>query len=400
MAFAGDFDEPGDDAFGPPLPPEDRLWRHPSELGATAALGLDPVDVRRRWLSSPPSRASAWTAGIVGALLATGLVALGTHLATALTAHPGSPAAPPATVSAAGPAAGQLGTNLVMSIHRTGASVAEVDATTDGRPHHVLGIVVRSDGMILTPAAYVSSASTVQVTLPGTVPSVATLVAVDRRSGLALLHVNGVNGLPVPHLGASGALTGDSFALAVTAPGGGHFAIGTLTSLDTRRTVAGLPLTDVITTDVPAADAPPGSALVDAGGDLVGMVAGSAGGEAVAVPAWVVEPVVDQLLQHGHVTHGWLGITGVSVHRSEFQPAGVRITRVVPGSAAGIAGLRPGDIITSIDFQPVTSIVGLLGHLYGLTGGDEILVGIDRGTTDLFYRVLIQSGRPAAGVTG
>ncbi len=399
-AFAGDFEEPGDDAFGAPLPPEDRLWRHPSELGTAAALSLDPVDVRRRWLSSPPSRASAWTAGIVGALLATGLVALGTHLATALTTHSGTDAAPPVTTAVAVPAAGQLGVGLAASIRRTGASIASVDATTGGRQHHLLGIVVRPDGIVLAPAAYVSGASAVQVTLPGTVPSVASVVAVDRRSGLALLRVNGVTGLPVASLGTSGALTGHSFALAITSPGGGHFAIGTLTRLDTSRSVAGLPLADVVATDVPASDAPPGSALVDASGNLVGMVAGSANGEAVAVPAWVVKPVVTQLLETGRVVHGWLGITGVTATRSEFQPAGVRVTSVAPGSAAGIAGLRAGDLITSVDFQPIESVTGLLGHLYGERGGDEILVGVERGTTDLFYRVLIQSQRPAGPVTG
>jgi S1-C subfamily serine protease len=399
-AFAGDFEEPDEDGFGAPLPPEDRLWRHPSELGSAAALGLDPIDVRRRWLSSPPSKASAWTAGVVGALLATGLVALGTHLATALTAHPGVTAGPAPVVASPGPVAGQLGSGLASSIHHTGASVASVEATAGGHERHLLGIVVRSDGMVLAPAAFVSGASTLQVTLPGTVPSVATLVALDRRSGLALLHVNGVSNLPVPHLGDSSALMSDSFALAITAPGGGQVAIGTLTSLDTQRTVGGLALTDVVTTDVPATEAPPGSALVDARGDLVGMVAGSVHGTAVAVPSWVVGPVVDQLLATGHVRHGWLGISGVSVAHSEFQPAGVRIVRVVPGSAAGIAGLRVGDIITSVNFQPIDSVTGLLGHLYGLTGGDEILVGVDRGTTDLFYRVLIQSRRPVSGVTG
>ena len=82
----GDFGEHSDEDPHPPLlPPDDRLWRHPSEVGAShTALPLDPVAVRRRWLLSHPSRRSALTAGVVGALLATGVVALGTHLADSM----------------------------------------------------------------------------------------------------------------------------------------------------------------------------------------------------------------------------------------------------------------------------------------------------------------------------
>ena len=82
----GDFGDPLDEGPSSPLlPPDDRLWRHPSELGAAhSALPLDPVAVRRRWLLSHPTRRSALTAGVVGALLATGVVALGTHLADSM----------------------------------------------------------------------------------------------------------------------------------------------------------------------------------------------------------------------------------------------------------------------------------------------------------------------------
>jgi S1-C subfamily serine protease len=399
-AFAGDFEDPADD-FRAPLPPEDRLWRHPSELGHAAGLGLDPVAVRRRWLSNPPSKASAWTAGVVGALLATGLVALGTHLATALTAHPGSSAfaAPRSSVIATGPSSGMLGVGLAASIHRTGESITSVTVTRAGHQAHCLGIVVRSDGMVLVPAASITDAKALEVSLSGKPPSLARLVGIDRRSGIAVLHVGGVEGLPVPQIGSPQALSDGSLALAVTAPDGRSFSIGTLTSLDSRMSVGGLALADVVSTDVPATMAPPGSALVDARGDLVGMVEGQQGGTAVAVPSWIVAPVVSQLIADGRVSHGWLGVTGETLPRTEYRPAGVLLTRVVPGSAAGIAGLRSGDLVTSVDFQPVTSVVGLLGHLYGLQGGDEVLVGVERGTTDLFYRVILQSQRPAARVT-
>ena len=77
---ADDFDDARDDVsdddWGAPLlPPDDRLWRHPSELGSNAMpISAEALSARRSWMASTPSRAGAWSAGIVGALLATGVV--------------------------------------------------------------------------------------------------------------------------------------------------------------------------------------------------------------------------------------------------------------------------------------------------------------------------------------
>ncbi len=397
-AYAGDFDDFSDEEFSrPPLPPEDRLWRHPSELGAgNFQLPLDDVAVRRRWLNHQPSRASAWTAGLVGAILATGLVALGTHLASAFTAHgtPGAAAAhgsPTATAPAGQvPHEAGIGANLAASITRVGSSVAMIDVVRDQRDEHCLGLVVRPDGMVVAPASYVRGANTLLVTLADAVPYVARVVASDPASGIAVLHINGATNLPAVQLRSSAALSEQSFALAVTSPGGSDFVLGTLRGLDEVGRVDGSTLTDVLNTDVPAAKAPAGSALIDAGGEVVGIVAGAQDGAAVAVPSWVAGPVVGQLISHHSVEHGSLGVGGRTVLHKGFSPAGVLISHVTPGSAAGIAGLRVGDIITSVDFQPITSIVGLRGHLYGLAAGSEVLIGIERGTSDLFYRAYLQ----------
>lgn len=396
-AYPGEFDDFADDEFSAPLPPEDRLWRHPSELGSgNGGLPLDEVAVRRRWLTQQPSRASAWTAGLVGAILATGLVALGTHLAGAFTgravpAH--DLAAPLPSTPGISPRAIGMGTALDASIARVGASIATIEVLRGHNEQRCLGLVVRSDGMVVAPAPALAGATGLIVKTPDTVPAMARLVALDRASGIAVLHVNGINGLPVIQLnsnGASGALDQQSVALAVTSMGGGHYSIGSLQGLDATISLRGGPLTDALRTDIPAVDAVPGSPLIDANGAVVGMVAGAQDGAAVAVPAWIAGPVVDQLLATGTVQHGMLGVVGKTVPQANFQPAGVLLKAVAPGSAAGVAGLRAGDIITSVNFQRVTSVVGLRGHLYGLAGGQPVLIGISRGTTDLFYRVYLQ----------
>ena len=89
--------EPGDDfddvhedeAAGPLLPPDDRLWRHPSELGQNGQqVSAEALSARRSWMASTPSRAGAWSAGIVGAVLATGVVLVGGHLTHLLSPAP------------------------------------------------------------------------------------------------------------------------------------------------------------------------------------------------------------------------------------------------------------------------------------------------------------------------
>ena len=395
-AFRGDFDGfPDDDDYSRPLPPEDRLWRHPSELGAAnASLPLDPVAVRRRWLNQQPTRASAWTAGLVGAILATGLVALGTHLAGAFTSNPvprtSATALPPSSEIALAPRLSGLGPTITQSITRVGAAVAAIEVIQGGLDRHCLGLVVRSDGTVVAPASVLRGATTMLVTLPNSVSEVAHVVSTDPRSGLALLRVNGASNVRAISFDQTGTIEPQSLALVVGY--GGSYALGSLQSLDMQASVAGSALADVVRTDIPAADAAPGSALVDPNGTVLGIVAGSVGGDAVAVPSWVAAPVITQLLGSGSVGHGTLGIQGRTVPQEGFQPAGVQLTRVTPGSAAGVAGLRTGDIITSVNFQRVTSLVGLRGHLYGVAPGAPVLVGIDRGTTELFYRVYLQRG--------
>jgi hypothetical protein len=78
----------------PLLPPEDRLWRHPSEIAAHGrSLSEEALNARSRWLSSTPTRAGAWSAGVIGAVLATGVVLVGTHLTTWID-HGSAPAKP------------------------------------------------------------------------------------------------------------------------------------------------------------------------------------------------------------------------------------------------------------------------------------------------------------------
>jgi S1-C subfamily serine protease len=391
-AFAGDFDDiPEDNPPSQPLPAEDRLWRHPSELGSiSTSLPLDPITVRRRWLASQPSKASAWTAGLVGALLATGLVALGTHLASAITtrgnasATAGKPSSPTLTSLPESINSGSfrlaVGSELAARIATVGQAVVYMDVSHGTTEVQCLGVGIRADGMLLAPAADVAGATSIMVMLPDGSYYVGEVVASDvsaraASSGLALVHINGVSDLPVAPLETTQSTTASTLAVALTSRGGSTIAVGSVHAAPGTTTAGDPVLVDPMTTDIETSSAPPGSLLVGADGTVIGMVTGSSSGKVVATPAWIASMVADKLLAGGAVKHGWLGIEGAT---TSGPPGGVRVTLVAGSSAAHEAGLRSGDTITSVDGHRVTTMAELQGRLYFVRPGARVTVGVMR----------------------
>ncbi len=389
-AYADDYDDSSDEEPpSRPLPAEDRLWRHPSELGPYGPAPLmDPATVRRRWLASQPSRASAWTAGLVGALLATGLVALGTHLASAITerARPSGDAAlgtagrGTGSLLAPGGTAGEVGATLAAEIAAAGRSVVYLDVSRGTAQLRCLGVGVRPDGLILAPAEDLVGATSVMVMLPDGTYYVGDVVGTDlavrsASSGLALVHINGVSDLPVAPLDRSAPPGPRAIAVALRDPGGTSFIVGSLRTRGTTTATGQTILVDALETDLSPSTAPPGSPLVGANGQLIGIVTGSAGGKVLATPAWVAASVAAQLASRGSVSHGWLGIEGIT---APDPPGGVQVTSVTPGSAAAQSGMQKGDDIVSVDGRPVASMSDLQGMLYFSRPGASMAVGLVR----------------------
>jgi S1-C subfamily serine protease len=393
-AFAGDFDDlPDDESHSQPLPAEDRLWRHPSELGSLgSSLPLDPITVRRRWLANQPSKASAWTAGLVGAILATGLVALGTHLASAITARGDAPAA---SGSASGPtlaslpessatsggtiAANGIGTELAAQVAAVGKSLVYIEVNHGVTQVQCLGLGVRADGMLLAPAADVAGASSIMVMLPDGKYYSGEVVASDRSthaasSGLALVHIAGISDLPVAPLDPTRPTSSSMLAVAVTSPGGSTISVGSVAAAGETTTVGGTVLVDAMATDIASAAAPAGSVLLGADGQVLGIVTASDTHGVVATPAWIASRVKAELLASGTVKHGWLGIEGTTM----ADRAGVHVTDVASKSAASEAGLRSGDTIVSVGGERVSSMMQLQAALYLIRPGTKVKIGFLR----------------------
>jgi S1-C subfamily serine protease len=383
VAYADDFDDvPEEEDRSPLLPAEDRLWRHPSELGeGNGSIHVDPVAVRRRWLQSQPTRASAWTAGIVGALLATGLVALGTHLATAIT---NSPAAvtddvhTTSSISTRSASSAAIGTPamsvaLASSITRISRSIVVVQAASGGVEHRALGLVVASDGYIVVPARDMANATSVIVDIPETgATDVGHLVGADPASGLAVVKIEGVHDLAVASLPAAEPVASSSLALVVAGPTPSAAELGVVRSADADD----ISTMDSIETDLSPTNAPLGSVLMDADGKIEGIVTATNKTGALATPSWLAAPVVAQLMSTGAVSHGWLGISGATA--SVGARKGVRVTALEAHSAAVDAGLHKDDVIVALNGLPVTSVGALRSRLYVQKPGAHVAITVLR----------------------
>lgn len=378
-----------DDGVGPgPLPPEDRLWRHPSEVAraaaAAAASSAEPdlapgAESRRRRVLVTVGLLS----GLAGAAATVvSLAALGAFTTTVVERDVAGPTAPPTTavISATAIATG------------VGPAVVEVTATVGLQTRRGSGVVARSDGLILTSEQLVTGASTVVVTWPSGRQVEAVLEGVDDLTGLAAITVAGT-GYPAATLDMTPPRPGDQ-AIAVSARSGGDAPTvvdATVNATSAHVEAGGAVLVGLIETDRAVPEDADGGALVDGDGNLRGICVALAHQTDAgwAVPAEVALRVADDLRRLGRVDRGWLGISGEPAATAGAVPAGFAVDRVMPGSPAELVGLAAGDIVLSVDDQRVRSLYDVKDALTLTRPGQSVVLEVNRGDeTTLIEAVL------------
>jgi serine protease DegQ len=225
------------------------------------------------------------------------------------------------------------------------------------------GVIVSSDGYIVTNHHVVAGADEIQTVLWDGRVTRARIVGSDRDTDLAVLKIDGIN-LPAMPLDRAAASRVGDVVLAI----GNPFGLGQTV---TQGIVSGLGrnqlnlteavYADFIQTDAAINEGNSGGALVDAGGALVGIntfVLGRAEGISFAIPAATAKAVFDQIVEHGMVVRGWLGAEyGDAPILPGGLPAdgprGVALTQVYPGGPADQAGLRPGDLLLTLDGRDI-----------------------------------------------
>ncbi len=231
------------------------------------------------------------------------------------------------------------------------------------------GVIIAPDGYILTNSHVVSGTSKIEVTLAGGDSFPAQLVGQDPDTDLAVVRI-GANGLPTARLGNSDNLRPGQLVIAIGNPLGFQTTVtaGVISATGrSMRSQNGRLIENIIQTDAALNPGNSGGPLVDTRGGVVGIntaIIALAQGICFAIPVNTAKWVTSLLIKEGKVTRGFLGIScqqkplSQSTVRAYNLPGktGVGILQLSSNGPAGVAGLRVGDVIISLDNQPVATV--------------------------------------------
>lgn len=374
---------------GPLLPPDDRLWRHPSELKRLASV--------RRATGEPRMLVVAALAGAIGALLGGGLV--GVLVRTGGDDRPPRPVEQVATpVSVMARPGEQL--DVAAMVAAVAPALAQIEAERRTGRSKGSGVIWRSDGLLLTNQHLVAGAQRITVTLADGRRQEGRLIGADVATDLAVVKIAG-EGLPVATVGSATALRVGQPAVAVFAATGGSsgpmVTSGIISALGREVPRSSMPpLLDMIQTDTQAPPGGTGGALLDETGAVIGITtdlgdtADGPASIAYATPIDIARVVATQLLESGEVAHVWLGIDGQDLDPATAERLGVQggvlVKGVWAGSPAAECQLRPGDVVTGIGDEPVTSMTSLVVLLRLRAPGDVVTVRYSRDATSRITR--------------
>jgi serine protease Do len=229
------------------------------------------------------------------------------------------------------------------------------------------GVIVAPEGYILTNNHVVEGAKEVTVTLHDKREFKARVVGTDPRTDVAVLKIEGSN-FPALTLADSSKVEVGDFVLAIGDPFGvGQTVTSGIVSATGRGGLGIEQVEDFIQTDAPINPGNSGGALVDDEGHLIGIntaiLAGNSGGNqgiGFAVPVNMARHDLNEILAHGKVEHGYLGILPQDVTPAlakafnTSETNGALVGEITPNSPAAHSGLKQGDMIVAVNGQPIS----------------------------------------------
>jgi S1-C subfamily serine protease len=262
------------------------------------------------------------------------------------------------------------------------------------------GFVFTPDGLILTNSHVVHNAVKVDVLFQDGRREAADVLGEDPHTDLAVLKVSSPS-LAVAELGESSTLKVGQLAIAIGNPLGFDTTVtaGVVSALGrSLRAVSGRLMEDVIQTDAALNPGNSGGPLVDSGGRVIGVntaTIAQAQGLCFAIAVGTARHVASQLLRHGRVRRGWIGIHGQTASLLKGQgryfhldqASAVLVSGLEAGSPAAAAGLKAGDQIIALDLKPIHNVEDLLRLLDGDSVGKEAQLSVLRLDQRLELRV-------------
>jgi serine protease DegQ len=257
------------------------------------------------------------------------------------------------------------------------------------------GVIVSSDGYILTNNHVVEGADEIEVTLNDSRHVAAKVVGTDPDTDLAVLRVE-LDKLPVIVLGNSDALQVGDQVLAIGNPFGvGQTVTSGIVSALGRNQLGINTFENFIQTDAAINPGNSGGALVDVVGNLEGINtaiysrSGGSMGIGFAIPVSTAKLVLEDIVRDGKVTRGWIGVEPNELSPELAETFGVKatkgviITGVLQAGPAAKAGIRPGDVITGVGEKKVDNVQELLTAVAGLKPGTAARFALQRGSDKL-----------------
>ncbi len=264
------------------------------------------------------------------------------------------------------------------------------------------GVIVSPNGYILTNHHVIESADQIEVALSDGRKARARIIGSDPETDLAVIKIELANNLPAITFGhAEQSKVGD-IVLAI----GNPFGVGQTVTMGIvsalKRNHLGLnTFENFIQTDAAINPGNSGGALVDANGNLIGINSaiyspnGGSLGIGFAIPASIAKSIMEQIIQNGAVTRGWIGIAVQEITPELAESfklkdtQGVLIAEIVKDSPADQAGIKAGDILLTVAGQKLFDSSVMLDTISGLPPGKHVSLEIIRNQEKLTMSVKV-----------
>jgi Do/DeqQ family serine protease len=250
------------------------------------------------------------------------------------------------------------------------------------------GVILRSDGYILTNNHVVAEASRIDVRLRSGKSYPAKLVGRDEATDLAMLKID-ARGLPQAEFASSEKARVGQFVIAIGSPFGLDYTVTTgVLSAKGRGGIGANEIEDYLQTDASINPGNSGGPLVDLQGRVLGintMIIGRGSGIGFAIPSEIAQRVARQLIEKGAVKRAWLGVSfqeitpELAAHFGNDFDGGALINGVVPGGPADKAGVVAGDVVTAVDETRIREGHDLLRTVLRHDVGERLSLEVRRG---------------------
>jgi putative serine protease PepD len=353
------------------------------------------------WINTPPElptddgrKRRARSLPVVGVAAVVGLLAgvLGGTVGADLIDRGGNGSSNATVVTAAPIDLSKVGnTSVAKAAAAISPSIVTIDTVaTDGEAIGT-GIIITTDGEVVTNAHVVENAKEVRVVLGGeTEPRTATVLAEDPGNDLALVKIDGVKGLsPATFADPSSVAVGDevvAVGYALDLDGGPSITSGIVSALNRTMQNENGALNRLIQTDAAISSGNSGGPLINMAGQVVGIntaVARSTDTSAAnnigfAIGVGEVTRLIKVLRNESKGTKRAQGYLGIALSDRNDGGVGAVVSEVESGSPADKAGLKVNDVVLSVDEQPITGQGALIGIIRDATAGDKIAIVVSR----------------------